>query len=115
MSVSTWEYTDSEGEGTRFIGPMDEEFDDAFDVGDNEKAINADGAAFAAIKGLAGKFEEAREAIDTKDERIDDLADETTALHEENEQLRERNDALESRLATVESRLGIDETVSADD
>ena len=108
MPVSTWEYTDEDGagEGTRFIGPMAEEFHDAFDVGDNEKAINsinADGAAFAAIKGLAAKLEATNDTLATKDERIETLEAE--------------NAALEDRLATVENHLGIDadSTATPDD
>jgi len=98
MPVSTWEYTDEEGEGagTRHIGPMAEDFHDAFDVGDTDRAINsinADGVALAALQGLSAK-------LDEKVERIDDLEAE--------------NDALRERLAGVEDRLAAIEDESAD-
>jgi hypothetical protein len=98
MPVSTWEYTDGEGEGagTRHIGPMAEDFHDAFDVGGTDRAINsinADGVALAALQGLSAK-------LDEKVERIDDLEAE--------------NDALRERLAGVEDRLAAIEDESAD-
>jgi hypothetical protein len=98
MEVATWEYTDEDGDGagTTHIGPMAEEFHDAFDVGSSDEhinSINADGVALAAIQGLSAK-------LDEKAERIADL-------EAENEQLRERNAELEERLAAVEEHLGL--------
>ena len=103
MEVATWEYEGDEGEGqgTRYVGPMAEDFHDVVDVGTDDgsiNSINADGVAFAAIQGLAERLDEKTERIDDleteneqKDARIDDL-------ETENEQLRERLDAIEERL-----------------
>jgi len=91
LEVATWEYEDGddEGAGVTHVGPMAEDFHDAFDVGDSEQtinSINADGVAFAAIQGLS-------ERLERKDERIDEL-------ERENEQLRER-------LAEIEAHVGL--------
>jgi hypothetical protein len=101
LGVATWEYEDRDGEGagTTHIGPMAEEFHDAFDVGDSDEhinSVNADGIALAAIQGLSAK-------LDDREERIE-------ALEAENEQLRERNAELERRLAAVEEQLGLDDS-----
>lgn len=61
MEASTWEHTaeDGSGQGVRHIGPMAEEFHEAFDLGDTGlNSINADGVAFAAIQGLSQKRDE---------------------------------------------------------
>ena len=89
MEVATWEYegNDGEGKGTRYVGPMAEDFHDVVDVGTGDgsiNSINADGLAFAAIQGLAERLAE-------KDERIDDL-------EAENDRLRERLNAIEEQL-----------------
>lgn len=91
LDVATWEYEDDDGgTGVRQIGPMAEEFHDAFDVGDSDEhinSVNADGAAFAAIQGLSEKLDEREERIDDleaqleqRDERIDDLAERLAAV-----------------------------------
>ncbi|MFC3958619.1 tail fiber domain-containing protein [Halovivax cerinus] len=95
MPVATWEYTgdDGDGAGTTHIGPMAEDFHEAFDVGDSDRhinSINADGVALAAIKGLA-------ERLDEREERLDDQRGRLDELEAENEALRERLDALEAR------------------
>jgi hypothetical protein len=111
MEVATWEYTDDDGEGagTTHIGPMAEEFHDAFDVGASDEhinSINADGVAFAAIQGLSAK-------LDEREERIESQADRINELETENETLRERNAELEDRLAAVEDRLAAIENQSS--
>ena len=104
MEVATWEYTteDGSGAGTTHIGPMAEDFHEAFDVGDTDEhinSINADGVAFAAIQGLAQRLEEENEQLrDELTEKDDQIAD------------------LESRLATLEAHLGTaTESAHADD
>jgi hypothetical protein len=97
LEVTTWEYKDEDdnGTGTRHIGPMAEDFHDAFDVGDSDEhinRINADGVTLAAIKGLAGRLEEKTERIADQEERIE-------KLERENEKLRDRLNAIERRLA----------------
>jgi len=135
MEISTWEYEsadeDGEGAGTTHIGPMAEDFHDAFDVGSSDEhinSINADGVALAAIQGLSAELDETRDELADarqdraeRDEHIDELEttvetqreelaekDERVAdLEAENEQLREQNAALEQRLAAVEDHLGL--------
>jgi septal ring factor EnvC (AmiA/AmiB activator) len=125
MDISTWEYEEGgEGAGTTHIGPMAEDFHDAFDVGSSDEhinAINADGVAFAAIQGLSTELDERAERIDdleaeldAKDARIEDQRDridrlesEVDALREENEQLHERNADMEARVERIEAELGL--------
>jgi hypothetical protein len=86
LSVSTWEL--SHGDGGRHMGPMAAEFQNVFDLGDEDGSIatvDADGVALAAIRGAA-------ERLDGADERI-------AELEAENEALRERLERLEERLA----------------
>jgi hypothetical protein len=107
LEVSTWRY-EGQDESILHMGPMAEDFHEAFGLGSSEETINtvdADGVALAAIKGLSQK-------LDDKDERIEGLEAETDDLRAENEQLRERNADLEDRLAAVEAELGIDATAS---
>jgi regulator of replication initiation timing len=87
---------------------MAEEFHDAFDVGSSDEhinSINADGASFAAIQGLAERLERKTERIEEletevarKDEQIEELRTSQEELCEENERLRNRLDAIEDRL-----------------
>jgi len=112
MDVHTWEYRDDDGrgQGVRHIGPMAEAFHDAFDVGETDasiNSINADGAAFAAIKGVADRLEaeveRVRDDLADRDDRIDEL-------EAENERLRERLRAIEDRLDEAEAGVGDDVT-----
>jgi len=83
MDVATWEYDDGEAAGTTHIGPMAEDFHDAFDVGDSDEhinSVNARGVLFAAVQGLSEELDEKEECIEEleaeaerKDDRIDDL------------------------------------------
>jgi flagellin-like hook-associated protein FlgL len=95
MEVATWEYeSEGEGAGTTHIGPMAEEFHDAFDVGSSDEhinSINADGVALAAIQGLSAE-------LDERDEHIADLESELAA---KDSQIAD----LEARLAAIEDRL----------
>lgn len=113
LEVATWEYEteDESGAGTTHIGPMAEDFHDAFDVGSSDEhinSVNADGVAFAAIKGLSAKLDDTRQERDEHEERIDDLEAENEHLRDANEQLREQNAELEQRLAAIEDHLGLD-------
>jgi hypothetical protein len=131
LEVSTWEYAteDGDGQGERHMGPMAEGFHEAFDVGDNDAAINsinADGVAFAAIQGLSAKLDGTRERLDgtrdeldaarneldEREERIDELAaasdrkdERIDALEAENERLTETTERLRERNADLEDRL----------
>jgi hypothetical protein len=112
LEVATWEYEteDESGAATTHIGPMAEEFHDAFDVGSSDEhinSINADGVALAAIQGLSAELDDTREELDEKDDRIAELEAENERLQDANEQLREQNAELEQRLAAVEDHLGL--------
>jgi len=77
MDVTRWEY-DSEEEAEH-MGPMAEEFYERFGLGPDAKHItnvDADGVAFAAIKGLC-------ERLEAKDERIDELEARLAKLEEQ--------------------------------
>ncbi|MFC7229939.1 tail fiber domain-containing protein [Salinirubellus salinus] len=89
LDISTWNYR-AQGAETRHMGPMAEEFAEAFGLGaDDERISNvdADGVAFAAIQGLA-------ERLDEREARVEEL-------ESENEELRDRLSALEARVESM--------------
>jgi len=98
LSIRSWEL-DGPDAG-RHVGPMAEDFDDQFDLGDDGAiaTVDADGIALAAIQGLADRLE-------TKDERIDDLEAELAARDDRVEELETRVDAKDERIAALEDRL----------
>ncbi|MDT7689584.1 MAG: hypothetical protein QOE46_2343 [Acidobacteriota bacterium] len=86
VPVSTWNYI-SEGQQSRHLGPMAEDFYGAFGLGTSDKAIgiqDAVGVSLAAVKAL--------------DARTTELQQKT----EEVEQLRSKVNSLELRLAALE-------------
>jgi hypothetical protein len=85
LSIRSWRLAESDD--GQHVGPMADEFNDAFDVGGEESiaTVDADGVALAAIQALAAQ-------ADRREKRI-------AELEAENEHLRER-------LATIEDRLG---------
>lgn len=86
LDISTWQFVD--GDDSRHMGPMAEDFHDAFDLGGSDESIatvDADGVAFAAIQGLI--------------ERLDELESE--------------NEVLRSRMNTLEDALGDRETIAS--
>jgi len=96
LEISTWNY-DAEGEDVRHMGSMAEEFAEAFGLGDDEgqiSTVDADGVAFAAIRGLAERLEEQAETIEHQRDRIEELEAE--------------REAREERLVAVEAELGLD-------
>lgn len=100
LAISTWQF-EHDGDG-RHIGPMAEDFHDAFGLDGDEETIatvDADGVALAAIQGLSNQ-------LDDRDQRIDDL-------EAENERLRTRLETLEDRVDAMECDGGHPET--ADD
>ena len=65
MPVNTWQYRD-EAESVRHLGPVAQDFHDAFGLGSSEKVIatvDADGVALAALQGLNSKLESAVAAL----------------------------------------------------
>jgi hypothetical protein len=89
VPVSTWNYI-SEGDQSRHLGPMAEDFYTAFGLGTSDKAIGVQdlaGVSLAAVKAL--------------DERTAELQEKTAEV----EQLRARVSTLEQRLAAIEESL----------
>jgi hypothetical protein len=82
MPISTWEYKgkDGNGQGTRHLGPMAEDFHGTlpYDLGgsdDHINSINADGVALGAVKGLARKVERQQATIDSLEHRVQQIDD----------------------------------------
>ena len=88
LDVNTWEFVD--GDEGRHMGPMAEEFHEAFELGDSDESIatvDADGVAFAAIQGLAtenerlhGELAETEETVDELETEVEELRARLTAL-----------------------------------
>jgi TolA-binding protein len=119
LDIASWRYN-AENEDVRHMGPMAEDFYDAFALGQDEKRISnvdADGVALAAIQGLSenldakdARIEDQHDRIDALEVETESLREETDDLREENDRLRERNAELESRLDAIESHLGLGDT-----
>ena len=93
LPVNTWEYRANGG--CRHMGPMAEDFREAFELGSDEESIatvDADGVALAAVQGLAQRLDDRTEEFHTKLSQRDDRID---ALESENERLRARLSTLE--------------------
>jgi hypothetical protein len=78
MPVMTWNYK-TQHESVRHIGPMAQDFKEAFGIGESATGIttvDADGVAFAAIQGLAQELE-------AKSARLEQLEAELRALREQ--------------------------------
>ena len=74
LNIQQWRFK-AETEGVKHIGPMAQDFREAFGLGENPTAIatvDADGVALAAIQGLNQKLEQ---AVRERDERIKSLID----------------------------------------
>ncbi len=94
MPVSTWRFK-TEDDSVRHIGPMAQDFMEAFGYGKSDKhitATDADGVALAAIQGLYAM----------QREELQEQAEVNTALRWHNAQLNSRNDSLEARLRRLE-------------
>jgi len=109
MPISTWSYKNEAGDGIRHIGPVAQDFKELFNVGYDDKSIatvDADGVAFAAIKGL-------HEELQVRDARIVSL--EATAdlqrianrmQHDAIEAQRARLVLQQQRIAALEAQTG---------
>ncbi|HWW77207.1 MAG TPA: tail fiber domain-containing protein, partial [Pyrinomonadaceae bacterium] len=89
VPVSTWNYI-AEGQQSRHLGPMAEDFYGAFKLGTSDKTIgiqDAVGVSLAAVKALDARTLELQQKA------------------EEVEQLRARVQTLEARLAAIEQAL----------
>jgi trimeric autotransporter adhesin len=105
LPISTWDYKDYQD--GRHMGPMAQDFYEAFHLGGSEKTITTvdpDGVALAAIQGLNEKVESASHK---SEERIRELEAENADLkrrfNKENADLRRRLEALETVLISQKS------------
>ena len=92
LEVATWRF--AEGDDGRHMGPMAEDFHEAFELGASEESIatvDADGVALAAIQGLAAETDRLRERLADREGRLE-------ALERDRDRLRDRLAALEERL-----------------
>jgi trimeric autotransporter adhesin len=85
MSINEWSYNDIDP-SARHIGPMAQDFHDAFGTGTSDKCIptvDANGVALAAIQALY--------------RRVEHIDEETRALRQENAELHREIDRLRAR------------------
>ena len=72
MPITTWNYN-SQNQTIRHIGPMAQDFYNAFNVGEDElhiTTIDADGVALAAIQGLNAELQETVKSRDTQIQQL---------------------------------------------
>jgi len=102
VPVFKWRYK-SDGSGQRHVGPMAEDFRDAFNLGDGTQIAlqSASGLSMAAIRGLNARLEE-RTA--TLQQQVSTLAESADSKDAEIATLRRENDALAERIAALERR-----------
>jgi len=88
LPLTTWSYK-AQPKTVRHIGPMAQDFREAFGVGENERSIatvDADGVALAAIQGLNQKLEvenaALRSELRTRDAKLEDLQKRLVAIEE---------------------------------
>ena len=95
LPVATWEY-DKKGLQPTHLGPMAEDFYEAFGLGDNPASIalsDTAGVALAAIQGLGHRL---TEELSAKDRRIEELEGRLAQRDALLEELLERLEALEA-------------------
>jgi uncharacterized small protein (DUF1192 family) len=96
VPVSTWNYI-AEGQQSRHLGPMAEDFYTAFKLGTTDKAIgiqDAVGVSLAAVK-----------ALDQRTAELQEKTNEVERLRAEVNELRKANASMEQRLAAIEESL----------
>jgi hypothetical protein len=92
LPITTWTYIDPDREG-RHIGPMAQDFNELFEVGEDEEYINSVdsyGVALAAIQALSDISAEQTERI--------------ALLEEQNQTLQAHNENLSAQVMTLEAR-----------
>ncbi|MFB6179666.1 MAG: tail fiber domain-containing protein [Halorientalis sp.] len=107
MDVGTWRYN-GQDEAIRHMGPIAEDFYDAFGLGADERRItnvDADGVAFAAIQGLAEELDDTRTDLDERDERIADLEADCEAKDARIADQRDRIDHLGSKIEEKDEQI----------
>ena len=76
LSINTWRFTHGD---ERHVGPMAEEFQNAFELDGSDDSIatvDADGVVLAAIQGAASRLEERNRRLRTELTELDDTIDE---------------------------------------
>jgi hypothetical protein len=96
VPVSTWNYI-SEGQQSRHLGPMAEDFYAAFGLGTSDKAIG--------VQDLAGVSLAAVKALDERTAQLQQKTSELEKLRSEVNELRTANATLEQRLAALEQSM----------
>jgi hypothetical protein len=96
VPVSSWNYI-SEGRQVRHMGPMAEDFYQAFGLGTNNTSIG--------VQDLAGISLAAVKALDARTTELQQRTNEVTQLHNEVAALRTANASLEQRLAALEQQM----------
>ena len=97
LEITSWTFTDADT--GRHVGPMAEDFQDAFDLEGDDGSIatvDADGVAFAAIQGLAERVEDLRDQRAADEARIETLEAENETLRTQLKSLEERLDSLDA-------------------
>ncbi|HEX3183324.1 MAG TPA: tail fiber domain-containing protein [Pyrinomonadaceae bacterium] len=94
VPISTWNYI-SEGDQSRHMGPMAEDFFSAFKLGVSDKAIG--------IQDLAGVNLAAIKALDERTTQLQQKQNELEQLRSQVVQLETANEAFERRLSTLEN------------
>jgi hypothetical protein len=82
LPISEWQFK-TDAEGSRHVGPMAQDFREAFGLGTDERhiaTVDADGVALAAIQGLNEVLEEQRATLARKDAELRELRDSVTEL-----------------------------------
>jgi Skp family chaperone for outer membrane proteins len=100
LPITSWSYRNEPT--ARHLGPVAQDFYQAFGLGDNDRTIStvdANGVALAAIQGLNAKLEAERDAVLTK------LEAENAALRAESAELRAESAELRAESAELRARL----------
>jgi hypothetical protein len=91
LPISRWQYK-VDAEGVRHIGPMAQDFHEAFELNGNDDThiatVDEGGVALAAIQGLNQKVEQLQKTLNEKD-------GDCAALKRENEAMKQKLDALQ--------------------
>ena len=96
MPISTWNYI-SEGRDVRHMGPMAEDFFQAFKLGTGSTSIG--------VQDLAGVSLGAIQELDQRTTELQQKTAEVDQLRQQVDELRAANSALEKRLTALEQRL----------
>ena len=85
IPITSWNYKTQSSE-IHHIGPVAQDFSEAFEVGEDERyisTVDADGVALAAIQGLHQMLQEKEEHIVSQQAQIDELSQRLAALEQE--------------------------------